>query len=81
MSEDFLSDALPFLESNDIVAAPTKMIFANGASRCRKIYPNASVTDQILTGMLSTQGMIIRERSLSTPEAGMKTYLNGMIGN
>lgn len=60
MSEDFLSDALPFLEDNDIVAAPTKMIFANGASRCRKIYPNASVTDQILTGMLSTQGMIIR---------------------
>lgn len=61
MSEDFLSDALPFLESNDIVAAPTKMIFANGASRCRKVYPNASVTDQILTGMLSTQGMIIRK--------------------
>ena len=61
MSKYFLSDALPFLEGNDIVAAPTKMIFANGAARRRKIYPNASVTDQILTGMLSTQGMIIRK--------------------
>ena len=64
ISANFLDDALPYLHDNDIVAAPTRMIFPTGAEKVRYTSFSDSVRDQILTGMLSTQSMLIRKSAL-----------------
>lgn len=64
ISPEFLQDALAEAKENpltEIVAAATKMVYPDGREQKRKVYPNASVTDQILTGMLATQGMLFRK--------------------
>ncbi|MBR1712961.1 MAG: glycosyltransferase family 2 protein [Alloprevotella sp.] len=63
MSPDFLRDVTDLVNASpelDIVAAPTRMIFTNGSEKIRRTYHNASVADQILMGMLSTQGIVVR---------------------
>lgn len=64
ISADFLDDALPYLHNNDIVAAPTLMIFPTGVAKVRYTSFSDRVRDQILTGMLSTQSMLIRKSAL-----------------
>lgn len=62
MSPQFLSDAFEALCKTpcDVVAAATCLVFEDGKSVPRKVYHTAAVADQILTGMLATQGMVIR---------------------
>lgn len=64
ISADFLDEALPHLYDNDIVAAPTRMIFPTGEEKVRYTSYSDSVRDQILTGMLSTQSMLLRKSAL-----------------
>lgn len=76
MSADFLSDAAALLQSNtkqtaektDIIASTTRILYPGGKLRTRTPRPALSPTTQILTGMLSTQSMIIRTEFLR--EAG-----------
>ena len=60
----FLDDALKCFctssDSLDIVAAPTEMVFLDGKTKVRYTSRVSSVEDQILSGMLSTQGMLFR---------------------
>lgn len=74
MSADFLVDAMAEAEGNDIVAAQTVMVFPNGRSKRRRVYRNASVADHILTGMLATQGMVLR-RSFLVEQGGWNENL------
>lgn len=62
MSETFLTDAHAELvrEKTDAVAAATRMHFADGHERVRDTFRTTAVTDQIITGMLATQGMAFR---------------------
>ena len=67
MSPDFLRDVTDFMNASpelDIIAAPTRMVFTNGREKVRRTYRNASVADQILTGMLSTQAFVVRRSFL-----------------
>lgn len=62
MSPTFLSDARQAFEHDecDAVAAATRMIFADGRSKVRTTYHTTDISDQIITGMLATQGMAFR---------------------
>ncbi|MBR1889827.1 MAG: glycosyltransferase family 2 protein [Alloprevotella sp.] len=64
ISPEYFNDALPYLKDADIVACATKMHFADGRNKVRKVFYNGSVSDQILVGQLSTQGMLIRTEFL-----------------
>ena len=68
MSSDFLEDVSKEIESSsstcDIVAAATRMVFENGKEKTRKVFHTTAVTDQILTGMLATQGLVVRTELL-----------------
>lgn len=64
MSANFLTEAMRVSADCDIVAAQTVMCFPNGREKKRRVYRNASVADQILTGMLSTQSMLLRRSFL-----------------
>lgn len=71
ISSTFLTDAAEVIRRReaegqplDLVAAATRMVFADGRERVRKVFHNASVVDQILCGMLATQGMVIRRTFL-----------------
>ena len=76
MSADFLSDAATLLQSAgpgqnahvDLIAATTRIAYPDGRLRTRTPRPILSPSAQILTGMLSTQSMIIRTEFLR--EAG-----------
>lgn len=46
----------------DVVAARTLLVAADRVAKKRKVYHTASVSDQILTGMLSTQSMVLAAR-------------------
>lgn len=62
MSADFLTDVAAAITAHpgcEVVAAATRMVFGNGKERVRKVYCTTSVIDQILSGMLATQGMVI----------------------
>lgn len=62
MSCDFLQRTREVLEREqcDVVAAATRMVFPDGREKVRKVFHTTSVADQILTGMLSTQSMVMR---------------------
>lgn len=78
LSPDFLTDAAEAIRRReekakkqseesaqlDLVAAATRMVFPDGRERVRKVFFNASPTDQILCGMLATQGIVIRRTFL-----------------
>lgn len=71
LSPEFLTDAAEAIhkheangESLDLIAAATRMVFADGRERVRTVFHNASVVDQILCGMLATQGMVLRRTFL-----------------
>lgn len=71
LSPDFLTDVATVIRQRasegktlDLVAAATRMVFPDGRERVRKVFYNASVTDQILCGMLATQGMVVRREFL-----------------
>ncbi len=66
MSPDFLSDAEAAIRDNDceLIAAATQMVFEDGRKKRRKVYHTSRVTDQLLTGMLATQGMIFKKTFL-----------------
>ena len=65
LSPLFLSDALKRFSNAtlplDIVAAPTKMVFQDGRTKVRYTSRSATIADQVLTGMLSTQTMVFRK--------------------
>ncbi len=63
MSADFLEDVAKQISSGeyDMIGLSTRLVFENGYTKERKSYFNNSVTDQILTGMLSTQSFVIRK--------------------
>lgn len=60
MSPSFLGDMARLLQDADMSAAATRMVFGNGQEKVRQVYPTADPSDQILTGMLATQGMAFR---------------------
>ncbi len=68
MSADFLSDVKTRIKESDtqldLIAAETRMKFADGTIKVRAAYHNAPVSDQILTGMLATQAMVFRREFL-----------------
>lgn len=66
MSPEFISDVCLAVDKHrpDVVAAATCMTFSNGKSKRRKVYHTCSVQDQILTGMLSTQSIVVRTNFL-----------------
>lgn len=64
LSPGFLKEAIAVSDDADIVAAQTTMVFPDGHTQKRRVYKNASVADQIQTGMLATQGMVIRRSFL-----------------
>ncbi len=72
ISPTFLDVALQILQtaqseektSIDIVAAPTTLIFPDGKKRVRYTNSDNKLTDQILTGMLSTQSMLLSRKVL-----------------
>lgn len=74
ISPHFLEEAMAAAADADIVAAQTTMVFPGGHTRNRHVYRNASVSDQILTGMLATQGMVIR-RSFLVAHGGWNELL------
>ena len=44
----------------DMLCARTRMVFANGHEKARTIFRHGDATDQLLTAMLGTQGMVFR---------------------
>ena len=66
MSPTFLSDVQEAFERTkaNVVATSTYMIFPNGKKKKRVVYHTKSVADQILTGMLATQGMCFQTEYL-----------------
>ncbi len=63
MSPAFIADAAHELAAHpklDVLALRTVMCFPNGQKKTRAAYFNSSVTDQILTGMLATQSVVLR---------------------
>ncbi len=68
MSPTFLADAAQAITTStfdpDIIAAATVMHFANGRRKTRTVFHNASVADQVLIGMLSTQSIVVRRQFL-----------------
>ncbi len=68
MSEDFLSDVQTAIEKHphslDLIAAQTRMQFADGTQKVRAAYHTDSASDQILTSMLATQAMVFRKEFL-----------------
>lgn len=62
MSPDFLQKMKAVFEREncDVVAAATRMVFADGREKVRSVRYTTSVADQILTGMLSTQSVTMR---------------------
>lgn len=62
MSPDFLECAARTAEEGacDVVAAATRMVFPNGKEKVRNVFRCCRVSDQILCGMLATQGMVFR---------------------
>lgn len=64
MSVDYLQQMNDILNKNplcDCVAVRTVMVFENGRCVLRKSTFTTEVSDQILTGMLSTQSMLMRK--------------------
>jgi len=68
VTADFFDKAGKYICDNecDILATATRMVFPNGKTRVRKHYLTTSVRDQILTGMLATQGMMFRRKFLES---------------
>jgi len=67
VTPDFFEKASRYFDyddGDDLIAGVTRMVFADGRTKVRKHYRTASVRDQILTGMLATQGMIFRREFL-----------------
>ncbi|MBQ8099639.1 MAG: glycosyltransferase family 2 protein [Bacteroidaceae bacterium] len=66
MSPDFLSSAMRLMTEKqlDLVAAPTLMVLPDGQKKERRYGYSCHPANQILTGMLSTQSMLIRTRFL-----------------
>lgn len=62
MSPSFLKRMREVFEREkcDVVAAATRMVFPDGREKVRQVFHTTSVTDQILTAMLSTQSMAMR---------------------
>lgn len=59
MDPAFLPACRPYLD-RDLIGAPTVMVFPDGHAKARDFYPTGKPSDQILTAMLSTQGMLVR---------------------
>ncbi len=68
MSADFLSDVQTAIETYtdplDLIANETRMQFDDGTQKVRAAYHTDSVSDQILTSMLSTVSMVFRREFL-----------------
>ena len=63
LDSEFLADAAVYAAS-DVIAAPTRMVFASGREKIRRTTFSADPADQILCAMLSTQSMIVRRSFL-----------------
>lgn len=64
ISRDFLEDVKQNIINNkgvDLIACKTKMVYPNGKIIIRRGYYTNSMVDQILTGMLSTQSMVLKK--------------------
>ena len=62
LSTVFFDDAMD--DECDVVCAPTKMIFSDGRQKNRYFLPTGKVSDQVLTGMISTQTFIAKRQWL-----------------
>lgn len=63
LSPDFFENALQCVRLHpdaDLIACPTRMVFADGSERVRAVLFSASPADQILSAQLNTQGMWLR---------------------
>lgn len=79
MSPDFLQKMKAVFEREncDVVAAATRMVFADGREKVRSVRYTTSVADQILTGMLSTQSVTMRTdfaRRIGGWNEGLRTW-------
>lgn len=59
ISADFFEDTRQY-KGMDMICAPTVMYFEDGSRKVRDFISSASVTDQIITSMLSTQSCLLR---------------------
>ncbi len=68
MSADFLEDVAKQISSGkyDMIGLNTRLVFENGKTKVRKSYFNDSVSDQILTGMLSTVSFVVKKDFLES---------------
>ncbi len=66
MSPDYLADVSEAIRHNDcdVVGNTTLMLFDDGRTKVRKSYFNSSVSDHILTGMLSTVSFALKKSLL-----------------
>lgn len=68
ISTDFFEDARQYWGA-DMICAPTVMYFRDGTKRVRDYVPSASVTDHIITSMLSTQSCLLRTEFMKSAGA------------
>lgn len=64
LSRDFLEDVNQYILNNkgvDLIACKTRMVYPSGEIKTRHGYYTKSIVDQILTGMLSTQSMVLKK--------------------
>lgn len=79
MSPDFLQKMKAVFEREncDVIAAATRMVFADSREKVRSVRYTTSVADQILTGMLSTQSVTMRTdfaRRIGGWNEGLRTW-------
>ena len=62
LSPRFFDDVMAAVQQTDVdmVCARTRMVFADGREKARTVFRRGGACDQLLTGMLGTQGMVFR---------------------
>lgn len=68
ISAEFFEDARQY-EGADMICAPTVMYFEDGTRKVRDFIPSSSVTDHIITSMLSTQSCLLRTEFMKSAGA------------
>ncbi len=68
ISAEFFEDTWQY-EGADMICAPTVMYFEDGTRKVRDFIPSSSVTDHIITSMLSTQSCLLRTEFMKSAGA------------